>query len=45
MFVVGFLDKTVGLSDKSSATVIRGWTVDLVDYLNGYSFRSPTITG
>jgi len=27
---------TVGLSDRSSATVIRGWTVDLVDHLNGY---------
>jgi len=36
MFFVGLPDTTVRLSDRFSATVIRGWTVDLVDHLNGY---------
>jgi len=36
MFFVGLPDTTVGLSDRFSATVIRGGTVDLVDHLNGY---------
>jgi len=37
MFFVGLPDTTVRLSDRFSATVIRGWTVDLVDHLNGYT--------